>query len=244
MEYQTTGTCRRHGHGDAFFALLLRGSYEEKSSGSTLRYFPFTLGFHSSDTTHADEVYASDTRFLIIQLSNTWYEHLRTSEMYRESRPRICNAYGSWLVTRLRDQLESDVPLWPLSVENLVFDLLSTVVEVNSFGSRPQWLDRTIELLRSEFPSNVTVVRLARELGLHPIYLSRQFRRYCGQSIAGFVHSLRVSSAMLQLRDPDVPLSEVALASGYSDQSQFTKAFTRRMGITPGAFRKQKSRSS
>jgi AraC-like DNA-binding protein len=244
VEYHSARTCPRHGHGDAFFALLLRGSYAEKSGGSTLRYYPFTLGFHSSDTTHTDEVNASDTRFLIIQLSITWFQHLRESEMYRESRPRICNAYGSWLATLLYDQLESRGSLCPLSVENLVFELLSTLVEVDSFGGRPHWLDRASELLRSEFPSRVTVARLATELGLHPIHLSRQFRRYCRQSIAGFVHSLRVSSAILQLRDLDVPVSEVALASGYSDQSQFTKAFKRQMGITPGAFRKRVSRSS
>lgn len=241
VEYCSTGTCRWHGHGDAFFALLLRGSYAERSGGSTLRYYPFSLGFHPSDTTHSDEVNASDSRFLIIQLSNTWYERVREFERYRETRPRICNAYGSWLAIQLYDQLHSRVSRCPLSEENLLFDLLSTLVEVDSSGSRPRWLDRAIELLRSEFTNKLTVAELARDLGLHPIYLSRQFRRYCRQSIAGFVHSLRVSSAILQLRDPEVPLSEVALASGYSDQSQFTKAFTRRMGITPGAFRNSAS---
>src|SRR5579872_3698789 len=144
VEYENTRTCRRHGHDDAFFALLLCGSYEERSGGSTLRYYPFSLGFHSSDTTHADEVRASGTRFLIIQISNALYEHLRATGMYTESRPRICNAYGSWLATLLWDQLESGDSQSSLSTENLVFDLLSTVVEVNSFGSRPRWLDPTI----------------------------------------------------------------------------------------------------
>jgi len=218
--------------------LLLRGCYAERSGGSTLRYFPLSLGFHPPDTTHTDRLDASDTRFLIIQLSDAWYEHLRESEEYIEARPRICNAFGSWLATRLYAKFHNRDSQCLLSEENLVFDLLSTLLKANTRGGRPPWLDRAVELLRCEFSSKITVTMLARQLGVHPIYLSRQFRRYSGQSIAGFVHSLRVSSAIVQLRDPNVTVSEVALASGYSDQSQFTKAFARRMGITPGAFRK------
>jgi AraC family transcriptional regulator len=33
-------------------------------------------------------------------------------------------------------------------------------------------------------------------------------------------------------------LTEIALACGFADQSHFTKAFTRRIGISPGAWRR------
>lgn len=32
-------------------------------------------------------------------------------------------------------------------------------------------------------------------------------------------------------------LAEITLASGFSDQAQFTKAFRRTYGVTPGAYR-------
>ena len=46
----------------------------------------------------------------------------------------------------------------------------------------------------------------------------------------------RLERAKLLLSTRRVPLVEIALAVGFQDQSQFTAAFKRRIGITPGAY--------
>ena len=42
------------------------------------------------------------------------------------------------------------------------------------------------------------------------------------------------------LTKPDFKISEVALAVGYSDQSAFTRAFTREFGKAPKAYQMEK----
>jgi AraC-like DNA-binding protein len=52
---------------------------------------------------------------------------------------------------------------------------------------------------------------------------------------------VRIDRACQLLRSTDLPLLEVALDTGFSDQSYFTKVFRRYIGSTPGAYRERQS---
>ena len=49
---------------------------------------------------------------------------------------------------------------------------------------------------------------------------------------------MRIEAAKAMLRRREAPLSSIALACGFADQSHFTRVFTRRVGLSPGAWRK------
>jgi AraC-like DNA-binding protein len=50
--------------------------------------------------------------------------------------------------------------------------------------------------------------------------------------------SRRIELAKEKLRDGRLPLSDVALACGFYDQSHLTRVFTRLAGTSPGAWRR------
>ncbi len=55
-----------------------------------------------------------------------------------------------------------------------------------------------------------------------------------------YLDGLRLrKSAELLLGDRDIPISEAAESSGFMNERQFYKVFKKRVGMTPGAFRKQ-----
>jgi AraC family transcriptional regulator len=236
VDYPEPRQCRRHAHDGAFFALLLSGSYVEISGCSTLSYRGFTLGFHPPDTVHTDQVQVPKTKVVLFQLSAEVTSLAKEHWRDRGSGPRLCNAHGSWLATLLYQEFQR-AALCPLTEESLALEMLSTAFPDDHHRGRPIWLQDALDLLHGDFASRLTVIGIARELGLHPIYLSRQFRRYCGQSIGEFVHRLRLCWAAEQLRNSEMPLAELALAAGYADQSQFQKAFKRQTGTTPAQFR-------
>jgi AraC family transcriptional regulator len=235
VEYTEMRYCRSHAHEQAFFSLLLEGSYREYFGGSELRYYPFTLGFHPTASEHADEITAAGTRFLLIHLSNEYSQRMLDGEPeLRNARsPRLCNARGSWLATTLLN--------YPCNIESAVPEMLSTLFPdwpVMAERGRPGWLPRAVDLLRSEYTGRLTVIDLAQRLDLHPVYLARQFRRWSGHSVGEFVNRLRVCRALEELRRSEMPLAEIALHAGFADQSQFTKTFRRYHGTTPGSVRR------
>jgi AraC family transcriptional regulator len=56
----------------------------------------------------------------------------------------------------------------------------------------------------------------------------------------GYLIGRRVKRAKDLMLQSDAPLSEIALAAGFSDQAHFTTRFRRVVGITPGAWRRER----
>ncbi len=78
--------------------------------------------------------------------------------------------------------------------------------------------------------------RLARDLGTHPSHLVRVFRREYGLPPHRYVVGRRLDRARRLLLD-GMPIAEVAVETGFHDQSHLTRHFRALLGTTPGAFR-------
>lgn len=234
VAYSETRVCPLHTHELAFFALLLEGTYSEQHGRTSLDYRGFRLGFHPAATSHIDAISAPQTRFLIIQMLPTWTGPLEVA-LDRQS-PRLCNAHGSWLASMLHHRVirGSDTAL---AVEAIVLEMIGTIVPTPQERRRPPWIFQLLDLLHAEFMEKLTVAGVARRMGFHPVYLSREFRKWSGQGVGDFVHHLRMCHALKRLRQPEAALSQIALEAGFSDQSQFTKVFRHYHGATPHRFR-------
>jgi len=55
--------------------------------------------------------------------------------------------------------------------------------------------------------------------------------------VGDYVRRLRVDYAAYQLSQTDDPLSEIAAAAGFADQSHFSRTFSGIMGSTPSRYR-------
>ncbi|MEM7586366.1 MAG: AraC family transcriptional regulator [Acidobacteriota bacterium] len=111
-----------------------------------------------------------------------------------------------------------------------------------ALGSVPPWLRHADRMLREQFDRPLTVRAIAAEVGVHPVHLSRVFRRIHRASIGDTLRSIRVRYACARLHDPRVELADLALSAGFCDQSQLTRAFKRVVGTTPGRYRAKSRR--
>lgn len=78
---------------------------------------------------------------------------------------------------------------------------------------------------------------VAREMRLHPNYLSRLFREQAGETFVACLTRLRLELAEHLLRDPRLSVGEVAARSGFGDAGHFIKVFRKRFGKSPGRYR-------
>jgi AraC-like DNA-binding protein len=78
---------------------------------------------------------------------------------------------------------------------------------------------------------------VARVLHLSPRTLKRRLAEE-GATFSAVVEAQRRERALLLLRSADLSLDDVAERLGYSDVANFTRAFRRWTGKTPGAFRR------
>jgi len=100
---------------------------------------------------------------------------------------------------------------------------------------------RLVEFIEENLEGNLTLEALAGEVQISPLYLPRAFKSAVGQSPHQYVLTRRLERARNLLRNTDNPIVEVALSSGFSSQSHLSNWFLRTVGISPAAYRRQRT---
>jgi AraC-like DNA-binding protein len=97
-----------------------------------------------------------------------------------------------------------------------------------------QRLCRAKELLRAE---ESALPDVARELGMSPFRLLRQFKAVFGLTPHEFRTAARMERAKALLRSGDRTVTEVCFEVGFSSVGSFSALFTRHVGVSPSRFR-------
>lgn len=103
---------------------------------------------------------------------------------------------------------------------------------------------RVIDYIAEHFHERVTIEDMAKQAAMSPSHFSRMFQASLGDSPYQFLMDYRVEQAKKLLARRDVPLIDVALRCGFSDQPHLTRVFKRLTGMTPKAFRAHSQQES
>src|SRR5919108_1453833 len=127
----------------------------------------------------------------------------------------------------------------PIEIEALLLELAAAIARAPTPDVRAEraWLRRTRDCLVEEFASPPSLDDLATDAGVHKVYLCQAFRAAYGCSPGEFVRDRRVEYGRHLLATSDTSISAIALATGHSDQSHFTRRFQDALGTTPAQFR-------
>jgi AraC family transcriptional regulator len=160
---------------------------------------------------------------------------------------RIAYDFGGgemlWLAFKLYSETRTPLDARDLQVESLLSELLGLVAcKPERCTVAPFWLGRVIDKLNTEFRDRITMDELAREAGVHPVHVSRVFRRITGNGIGEYVHRLRIREACERMLDREASLADISCDLGFADQSHFTRTFHGITGFSPGALREILSR--
>jgi transcriptional regulator GlxA family with amidase domain len=104
-------------------------------------------------------------------------------------------------------------------------------------GLPPRALRRVREFVEAHLEENVSIQALADTAGLSMYHFARAFKQSEGMTPHGYVVQCRVRRVQKLLAGTDLPLSEIALASGFSDQSHCARRFREHVGVTPSDYR-------
>lgn len=100
-------------------------------------------------------------------------------------------------------------------------------------------LSPALDHISAHFSGPVSVAELAKSACMSTRNFQRQFQQTFNMTPMNFLRQFRVGQAVKALVETDQIITSVALATGFSDHSHFTRAFIRVFGISPGAYRKR-----
>ena len=228
----------RHTHESAYFGLLLAGSYSEKCSHRAADYDPFTMGFHPPALTHSDEVGRCGSRMFCVELRDSYLSRVGQFLTAPRFVPDLCASQVTWLGLRLYRSFVNET-LSSLELQEICADMLQHVStsHVLAERARPAWLNRALELLHESYLESLTLEEIAAQVGVHPIHLSRVFRKYHECTMAEYMNRLRVQFVCRVLSGGWADLATAASDAGFADQSHLGRVFKYCTGQTPGKFR-------
>jgi transcriptional regulator GlxA family with amidase domain len=96
---------------------------------------------------------------------------------------------------------------------------------------------RVREYVELHLSENIDLPTLAAVAGLSMDHFARQFKQSAGVTPHHYLTKKRVGRAQEMLAETDLSLSEIAYATGFSDQSHLARHFRYVVGTTPREFR-------
>jgi AraC-like DNA-binding protein len=107
-----------------------------------------------------------------------------------------------------------------------------------SGGLAPWQARRAEELMLKNLAEDLRLADVAQACELSAAHFSRSFHKTFGAPPYRWLQTRRIERAKSLLNDTRRPLADIALECGFTEQSHFTKVFTRLVGVSPGAWRR------
>ncbi|NLS20737.1 helix-turn-helix transcriptional regulator [Rhizobium sp. P40RR-XXII] len=180
-------------------------------------------------------------RFDIPTLDRTFGEEF-TARAFESPRIRFMDNRILTLVRMLLDvpRVDQSSNLLGESLTAAIFAILSAGdTEVREAGKLARWqVKRVTEYMREQLPRQIELSELAGILNQSQWHFCRAFKASTGLSPYQWQLEQRIKLAKELLLDTEIALDAVAEATGFADAMHLNRAFKRRAGKTPGAWRR------
>lgn len=230
----------RHTHRFASFSFVLAGDYLEKFSRKTIQREPSTIIFHPPEESHAVD-FESNVRILSVGFDFARLAKIQEHSNVLDEAASLQTGNIDYLGRKLCREFEAPDVFSALAIEGLILEILAEAARGKNLEDEkqmPRWLAAARDYLHDNFTDSLSIETAARVAGVHPVHLARVFRRRFGCTVGEYVRRLRVDFANRQILSSNAPLSEIALAAGFADQSHLNKTFKAVFGRTPAEQRK------
>ena len=152
----------------------------------------------------------------------------------------------SSLLSEIRSCPEQKQPLRVFGILELLSERkdMSVIVSPSrsDIGTDSERIERIDRYLSCHFCSKLTLEQVSDYLGMSRTYFSIFFKSRYGEGFSDYLNRLRVEKSREMLALTSRPLPSIASECGFKTVQYYTRAFKRITGITPGAYRKEKSR--
>lgn len=123
-------------------------------------------------------------------------------------------------------------------IEQLITEYAYTYTVTETITQEANTEIKTVcDFLEKNYINNITLNKLSILTGLNKYYLIRSFTKQKGISPYSYLESIRIGKAKKMLEHGIAPI-DVALQTGFTDQSHFTKFFKKLIGLTPKQYMK------
>lgn len=238
----------RHDHDYANISVVLSGSIEERVGKRSHDGIAGHVVFKPAGIPHANRCRSKGARLFRIELHGVGSDDLLGLGSLREYVWAPGGPALGLMLRAYREHRRSDSET-DLALECLALEVLARLPgggapsclpeSRDARGPEPPWFRRVLDHLHARCDEPLRVSALAQEVGVHPVYLARVFRRRLRGTIGDYVRWLRLARSIEAMRQSGRPLADIALEAGFYDQAHFSRTFRSGLGRPPATYRRE-----
>lgn len=115
---------------------------------------------------------------------------------------------------------------------------------LQSLAPQKEYADRFVyicDYINRHCTENLSLDQISEQAGFSKYYFSRLFREITGTTCHNYVIRRRILYAKNLLADSSVPITEIAMRSGFNSLATFNRIFKKHLGCTPSEYRQLNS---
>lgn len=122
-------------------------------------------------------------------------------------------------------------------IKNLFLDTLVSVKPTCYKRDDNEPFDDILNYLILNYNQSITLEVLQKQFKVNKFSLQKSFKKNIGLTPLEYLTAIKIENSK-KLFYTDASLVEIALESGFYDQSHFTRSFKKYVGVTPGHYKK------
>jgi len=222
----------KHSHKKPYLCLLASGSYNEESRNLSVIKNGYVL-YRSINYEHSNQFSNEQSICLNLEINN----------------PEQFINQNNFILPKLELEQKASINIYKLLYSfksNVSKDVLN-IYCYESFLSHFEnlkvkgklvWVKNVKEYINDNILDTISLKILSEEFQLHPNYIVRKFKEVTGCTLSEYLIKIRLEHSIRSLIQTENPLTEIALNSGFYDQSHFNKNFNKYINTKPSFFRK------
>lgn len=147
------------------------------------------------------------------------------------------NPIPKFLVLNMLHELLTNDSTSPESLETMAFQLFK-INNGNYYDTKPNWVLQMDEYLHEHWANDFSLIDLANAVGTHPVTISKNFKKYYNCTYGEYRRMLKIHNSITLIKNHTMPLTKIAHACGFSDQSHFIRNFKKYVAFRPKDFRR------
>lgn len=100
-------------------------------------------------------------------------------------------------------------------------------------------IQKALEFMHKNYSSSLSAVEVAKGCNLSPSRFIHLFRETTGKTFSESLTKMRIEEAKKLLRETNIKIYDVAIATGFSEQSYFGAVFKKCSGYSPKSYRQK-----
>lgn len=155
------------------------------------------------------------------------------------------------LLFRIQDEYNGNNPLREAAIYALIIQLFvnigrnhmdsETLFPLVRQGKQKEYIEKfnmIFDYIDKNYTEDLSLDAVSGVAGFSKFHFSRLFKQFTDMSFYDYLNQRRVRAAETLLLDPDIPITEIAMRSGFSSISTFNRVFKSVKECTPSEFKK------